>query len=360
MFYNDILFFIPAFWTLPLPFIGNVKVWFLLNIIIFIAFFVLILAILKNQKYFKNWFLKKNTCYLIGWKMGDWKTRLMTKFSQEIIESENKKHNTFIIANYLNKNSNLFFQSFNDFYFLQKDIQAIALYLNFDWNEKKEIEKIFPWYFNYDDYLVKYKKEFEKIKTLTKWKIQFITLLDEAHLYFYARMAMSNFSKVEWKKMLEMLHQTRHSNQLLILSSQDTDAIDLDLRQISDKEIEVKEYMNWLFYGFNLYHYLNLKYQNKEDKLFFQKINTFPFVFFNFYLLYKLFIQLNQINIKIWSFLFKIYNKIFKKNKIYDYNFKNPFLAYVLPYNTNFNVNIWLNIYKEGDIFKKIIKKFDL
>lgn len=356
--YNDLLFFVPVYGSIPLPLVWQVKVGLALNIMLLIAFFVLILAILKNQKYFKNGFLKKNTCYLIGWKMWDGKTRLMTQFSNEILKQE--KNKTFINCNYLNKNGDLFFQSFKDFYLLQKDIQAISLYLNFNEDEKKEIAKIFPWYFNYDDYVVKYKKEFKKIKEITKWKLQFVTLLDEAHLYFYARLAMSNFSKVEWKKMLEMLHQTRHSSQLLILSSQDTDSIDLDLRQIADKEIEVKEFLHGLFYGFNLYFYLNLKYQNLNDNLQFKKINVFPFVFFNFYLLYKLFIQVDNILYKIWCFFIKIYNKLAKKNIIYDYHFKNPFLAYILPYNTNFNVNIGLNIYNEGDIFKKIINKFDL
>jgi len=45
-----------------------------------------------------------------------------------------------------------------------------------------------------------------------------------------------------------MLHQTRHSNQILLLSSQDTDNLDLDLRQIADKEIEAREWFFGIWY----------------------------------------------------------------------------------------------------------------
>ena len=86
-------------------------------------------------------------------------------------------------------------------------------------------------------------------------------LCDEFHLYLHNRSAMSNFSGEKGKKLLQMIHQTRHSKQLLLIATQDTDTLDLDIRQIADKEIEVKEWGNGLFYGFYLYKYLNLKLQ---------------------------------------------------------------------------------------------------
>lgn len=311
----------------------------------------------KNQKYYENGFLKKYASYLIGGKMGDGKTRLMTWFT-ETLKKAGK--NTIICVNYMNGNGDIFFQSFQDFFLLQRDIQAISMYLNFDPEKKKKIDSVFPGYFQYDNFTEKYGSDFLKIKKLLAGKqLNFGTMVDEAHLYLYARLAMSNFAKAEGKKLLEMLHQTRHSNQLMVYASQDTDALDLDLRQISDKEIEVKEYFGGLFFGFNLYYYLNQKYQNLNDKLIFKKINKFPFVFLNWYALYELYNLFNGMRAKIGKKIVTVKNFAFKRSIIYTRTFDNPLKDKILPFESKFNVNINLDVYEEGDLFKKIIKKLD-
>jgi hypothetical protein len=158
---------------------------------------------------------------------------------------------------------------------------------------------------------------------------------------------MGNFSGDDGKKLLEMMHQTRHSKQLLMMASQDTDTLDLDIRQISDKEIEVKEFFNGLFFGFNLHKYLNLKYQNLNDKLVFQKINRIPFVFLNYYLFFKTVEKLDNLQFKTVTYAYSAYNKRFKKARLYTYRINNPFKSKRLPYDTNFNVNININVYSE-------------
>lgn len=352
-FKNEFLWFIPIV-NFPMPFVGVgiVTVW---HIVLIWCIFILFWVILKNQKYYKNGFLKKNTSYNIGWPMGDWKTRLMTYFCKTIKEEVKKKIVTIISTNYLNYLSDCFFQSKSDLYKLQKDIQAISLFLNFDHEKKKEIEKLFPWYFNYDDYQEKYKNEFKKIKKLLNWRpIQFVTPVDEAHLYFFSRNHSGNFSWSMWIKLLEMFHQTRHSNQLLIMASQDTDSLDVDLRRICDKEIEVREWFWGLIFWFNLFKYLSLKYQNVAENIIFRKINKSPYLFFNWYKIYEMLHAIDNLQFKIATFWINLYNKFFKKAKLYKYHLKiNENLK--LPFESKFNVNINLNVYNEWDIIRRII-----
>ena len=349
--YNDFLFFIPVYGNIPWT---SLTIWLAYNLFMLGFVFYFILWLLKNQKYYKNGFLRKNTVYLIGGKMWDWKTRFMTKTAKDIKES-NK--NIIVCSNYMNWYTDIFFSSKKDLFYLQKDIQTLWLTLNFNWEEKKQIEKAFWWYFNFDEETLKFKSKLSKIKAIGQ-KINLLTLGDEFYAYLHNRKAMKNFSGIDWEKLLEMLHQTRHSNQLLLLSSQDTDNLDLDLRQIADKEIEVKERLFGLFYWFNLYYYLNLKYQNKNDNMYFQKINRFPFVFFNWYLLYQFIEFINSTILRSEKVIFKIINKVFRKNLYKTFIFWNYFEKNKLDYNTKFNVNVNISVYKAGYLFDFILEKY--
>lgn len=343
---THLLWLIPTYWSLVIPLwtnnIYNIPIGYIYNGLFLFLIFVILITILKNKSYYKNWFLKKNSVYLIGWKPWNWKTRLMSMIMSTLIQEQK---NLIICSNYANNYSDCFYSSREDFYLIQQDIQLISCLCNFTFEEKKEIEKQFNWYFNFWELYENNKKIINKIVKLNK-KINFVTFGDEFHLYLHNRSAMSNFSGEKWKKLLELIHQTRHSKQLLIIATQDTDSLDLDLRQIADKEIETREYFFGLFFGFNLYYYLNSKFINPTIWLIFKKINKIPFFFFNWFLIYEFF---EFINFK----LNKIYYKIFKKNLF----LKNLFLSKKLKYNTNFNVNIWKNIYKSGDIFTIIYEK---
>lgn len=355
--YNKFLFYYEIYWNFPIPYLWTFKIWLIMNVMLVILLSMLYMQHLKNQKYYMWGFLRKYSWYLLWWLQWEGKSRLMTKILMDI--KKNYK-NTMIISNYYNDISDVEYSSFKDFYLLQRDIQAISLYLNFDIDEKREIEKKFPWYFNYDNYAVKYKKEFKKIKELTGWKLDFASWNDEFHNYFYWRLFMSNYSnkkeewiEIDWKKLLEIMHQQRHNRQLSLCASQDTDSMDYDLRTMADKEIEVKEWLYWLVYWFNLYKYLTSKYQNKAKELYFMRINKFlPFIFFNWYIVHQ-----NIKNIK--TVINEILNKLTKNRIKIDKNITTWFEGYILPYNTNFNVNIRLSIYHEWDLFYKIIEKFD-
>ncbi len=368
---NNALCFVPVIWQLPFT---SLPMAWAVDIIFFVMIWLLFLTYLKNEKYYKNWFLKKHCVYTVGWLPGEWKTRFLTKISWEI--KENSK-NSIIYSNYYNKNSDLFFSSMSDFIALQKDIEVLWVFLNFDIWEKKEIEKHFKNYFSIDKFYDKDEKDTQKQKIINKLKaiqklnikIDVLGLCDEFHLYLHNRSAMSNFSGEKGKKLLQMIHQTRHSKQLLLIATQDTDTLDLDIRQIADKEIEVKEWGNGLFYGFYLYKYLNLKLQNKEKNQFFQKINKFPFWFFNGFIFFNAIEKINKKFDKAQkSFYYFLNNKILLKiNQRYKKNyyinkksiqFPTLFLKHKLPYNTNFNVNIGLSVYEEWRLFDVILEKY--
>lgn len=351
--YTDAFCVIPLIWNIPF---SNIPMAWGVDIVAILLIMLIYAKIIKNEKYYKNWFLKKDTVYLIWWAMGDWKTRLMTKISKEIKEQDNL---SIIYANYLNNYSDLYFSSFNDFDKIQKDIQFLWINLNFSWEEKTMIEKSFKYYFDENaEYLARNKNKIKEIKKILNGrKLSIIGLGDEFHLYLYWRNFMKNFAGDDWKKRLERLHQTRHSNQLLILATQDTDSLDLDIRSIADKEIEVKEWFWWLFFGFNLYKYKNSKYQNGENKNIFTKINILPFYFFNWYNLFKLSKKIIDSYLKIAEKIIFFINKKYDKNIILKKDLKPFFSKYELSFLSKFNVNISLNIYNEGDIFDIILKK---
>lgn len=346
---NKALCLIPTYWVVP---IINIPFAWLFDIIFIFWIMFFISWILKNQKYYLNWFLKKNTVYLIWWKFWNWKTRLLTQIWKDI--KANYK-NTIVYSNYHNWYSDLFFSSDDDFFKLQVDIQALGLYLNFTNEEKKEIENKFKNYFSFDkEYFEKHKKSLDKIKKIGS-QINITWLCDEFHLYFYNRNFMKNFSWDKGRKKLETLHQTRHSNQLLIIATQETDTLDLDIRQIAEKEIEVKEWLNWFLFWFNIFTFLNSK--EKTDDKQFLKNNKIPYLFLNKYLMFILTENLYIFYYKIEQKALAFYNKRFWKNLYRENKLLNPFEKYKLLYNTKFNINPSLNVYESGDLFKIIIEK---
>lgn len=330
---NNWLFlgFIDFFGTVPflnisINLLGNI--FFILGVILFIFFFI------KSKEKYKKSFLKKHCIYNIWGKPWSGKTRIMSTIMRDISLYNS---NTFCISNFFNWYSSFFFSSKNDFFYIQRDIAILSLYLNFDISEKIEIQKKFPRYFEIPKDL---EKKLKKIKELYKWSVNFVTMVDEAHLYFYNRNFMKNFAWENGGELLSLIHQTRHSNQLLILATQDTDSLDLDFRTIAEKEIEVKTYLWWIFYWFNTFSYLSEKYRGETEKKF-KKHREFNF-FFNWYLFFLL-------NEKINFAL----NKICKKLKIKKEFKKNFFQK--LDYNTKFNVNSWIDIYQEWDIFNFLL-----
>ena len=332
---NDFLFlwFINFFGTVP---IINISINLLANIFFALWVIFFIFFLIKSKERYKKSFLKKHCVYNIWGKPWSGKTRIISTIMRDISLYNN---NTFCISNYMNWYSSIFFSSKNDFFYIQRDIAILSLYLNFTEDEKIEIQKKFPKYFKISKDL---EKKLKKIKEKYKWNVNFITTVDEAHLYFYNRNFMKNFAWENWAELLSLIHQTRHSNQLLILATQDTDSLDLDFRTIAEKEIEVKSYIGWIFYGFNTFSYLSEKYRWETEKKY-KKNKEFNF-FFNSYIFFVL-------NEKINEFL----NKIFKKMKIKKEFSKNLFKK--LDYNTKFNVNININIYKEWQIFDFLLDK---
>lgn len=349
---DDFLGFLPMYGNIPLT---NIWIWEFMNLLIvfYVAYFILMTR--KQDLYYRNGFMRKNTTYLVGGKPWNWKTRFMTRFMRD---AKNEIWNIMIMSNWYNNYTDVFYSSKKDFINLQKEIYLLALHTNFSIDEKMEIEKAFGWYFNFDEETRKFKPLIQKIKKL--WiKVHNVTGGDEFHQYFHSRMAMSNFAKEEGQDLLGMMHQTRHSKQTLLLASQDTDALDLDFRQIADLEIEVKEWLFGFFYGFNLYSYLSTKFQNLDKSRTFKKQTKFPFWNLNKFLLYWYFERINYIFDVSQDKLFKFLNKHWNKNIYEKKKFDNPFMDWKLLYNTNFNVDKSISVYIPGTYLKKVLEKFD-
>ena len=352
---DDFLFFLPMYWNIPLT-----KIWIgeFMNLLWILFIFYFYLMTLKNDQYYANGFMRKRAIYLVWGKPGNWKTRFMTSFERDVKELfEESKENIMIMSNWFNNYTDIFYSSKEDFMNIQKEIYLLAMHTNFSPEEKREVENAFKWYFNFTNETKKFKHLIDKIKE--QWiKVHNVTCGDEFHQYFHSRLAMSNFAKEEGQTLLWRIHQTRHSHQTLVLATQDTDGLDLDFRQISDMEIDVKERAFWLFYGFNLYTYLSTKFQNLDKSRTFKKMTKFPFWKVNQYLLYKYFEQFDIIFVHFQKKLFNFLNKHWNKN-IYELrHIKNPFERGKLLYNTNFNVDKTISVYKPGDYLKKVLEKF--
>lgn len=346
---RDFLYFIPMYWNIPWT---HLWIWQFFNLAFFIWFFVCLYIFDKQKKYYARWLIKKHCVYMLDWKTWSWKTRLLTQIARDV---KDKHTETIIISNFFCEYIDLYFSSIQDFKLLQIDIARLWEYLNFDDKEKKEIEKYFPWYFRIvDDELNK------KVKKI-KWKYDILTLWDEFYAYFHNRNFMSNFStKNWWDELLLNLHQTRHSNQTIILASQDDDNIDLDFRQIAHNEINVFSFFLDLFFWFNKFTYLSKK-QIKKLWIEFKQSNFIPYIFLNYY-------ELNKKINSFLSFCYWTYNFIFCKSLFLEnINFikikqllfieKIYFAKKILKYNTKFNVKKSINVYQPWLIYDFLIKK---
>lgn len=243
----------------------------------------------------------------------------------------------FIISNYYFWKSFLNFSSKKDFALLVNDLLFLWEVQNFSDDD------FLKYYENYPKEFIK--KELQKRKDFkkkykyipTNWFVcNFMVLCDEFHQYFHNREHMSNFSW-ENKDFLTTLHQVRHYNTLMVLSTQDIGDLDLKFRKLASYEIETKQYWNLLFW-FDLFTYHHKR--NEEEKQF-SKINKLPILKINWYFLNIIFKNIKK---KFdFKFLNNIYNYIFMKVE------KNN-----LPFNTKFNVNVTQNIYNEWDLYIKL------
>lgn len=336
---DDFLGIIPMYWVLPIP---NFPMWIgeFWNIWIILIIIYYLISWRKQKLYYKNWLIKKYATYLLSGKTGKWKTRLMAQIARDC-----KSSMTIISSNFFHEYGDLFFSSFEDFCRLERDIAVFWLHQNFSISEKIAIQKKFPWYFEIDE-------DTKKVIKKIKWKYDFLTLGDEFYAYLFNRNFMSNFAKGTGKQLLIDLHQTRHARQTLILASQNADSLDHDTRELAHNEIEVKSWLLDLVYWFDIQRYLN-KYEQKTLGLEFQKVNKIPYLFFNFYLVWKSiddFCKSFKRNLETFNFRWKKFRtnwirtewKLFEDSK--------------LKYETNYNVRVDIDTYKEWDLFSYLLE----
>lgn len=330
---DNIIWIFPAYWEFPIPFIWvNVWVGELYNIFFVVVFFLALIKHRKNMLYFKNGMFKKNNTIMIWGQTWEGKTRLMTEIAKETY----KKDNNIVITNFYSAYTDFAFASFDDFKRLQTDIWYLSQ-KNFSIEEKNKINALFPWYFN------KIPKEIKTKMDKIQGAYNFVTLSDEFYAYLYARTFMKNFSGEDWQKLMLDLHQTRHHEQTLILTAQETEHIDKDMRDLAHNEIEVKTWLLWFLYWFNVLKRIPKNRQTPETGEYI-KVNRLPYIFINYYEIKKVIDNLiNIILLTKWRKKEKCESKLFK-NKILDYY-------------TKFDVNTSINIYKQWKLFDYLIQK---
>lgn len=331
---DDFLGFVPMYGVVPIP---NFPIWIgeFWNVLVIFGIIYYLTLIRTQTLYYKNWLIKKYATYLLSWKTGKGKTRLMAQIARDC-----KTDMTIISSNFFHEYGDIFFSSFNDFCKLERDIAIFWLHQNFTISQKMAIQKKFPWYFDVPE-------ETKKVIKKIKWKYDFLTLGDEFYAYLFNRNFMSNFAKGTGKQLLIDLHQTRHARQTMILASQSADSLDHDTRELAHNEIEVKSWFLDLIYGFDIQRYLN-KYEQKTLGLEFQKVNKIPYLFFNFYLVWKSiddFFKSTKRNLDKISIFWKKINTTSIRT---EWGF---FSKYKLKYETNFNVRVDIDSYNEWDLF---------
>jgi hypothetical protein len=303
---------------------------FIILFFIFLFFIIFFITGIIKSKQMYNKFLSISSWIIFIWGMfGQGKTWLLAHIWSLIYNQKN----TFFIANFKNSYSFINYSSFEDFCNILDDLLILGDYQNFNFSEKEEIKKEFPWYFEIS--FTEFEKKYKYIpKNLP---CRFVVAGDEFHQYLYNRFAMVNFSWEHWKKLLSTLHQVRHYNTLLILSTQNVFKIDEALRVLCSYTIETSK--NTFWFRFDIFNFLNDKEKIEEQK----KINKFPLINFNFF-------ELNEIINLINNFIKKFRKKILKKEdeKFLIKNFK------TLKFESKFNVKIWKSIYKKWDLFKKL------
>lgn len=338
----DFLWLMPLYWKIPFI---NLWIWQFFNLAFLVWFMYILYIYIVKQKTYSNWLVKKHSLILLDGKTWSWKTRLLTQLWRDA-KKQNK--NVIVVSNFFSWYWDLFFWSKKDFQLLQIDIARLWEQVNFSIEEKKEIEKHFPWYF----WILE--KDLEKKVKKIKNKYDILTLADEWYRYFDRRNFMSNFAKEEWQTLLLNLHQTRHSNQTIIATSQDSDTIDLDFRQLAHNEINTFSILWDLIYWFYQYNYLSEKKRKEVWWKNFKK-KLFPNLFINYF-------EINSfVNFTIYNLYtsYNFVNKYLFKNKFKNLLFKEKifFKEKILKYNTKFNVKINIDIYTPGLIYDIILKK---
>jgi hypothetical protein len=307
--------------------------YFYLLFFLFVFVVVYVLLWLINYGKYSRFLMTKFWYVLIWWKFASWKTRLLSQIWKTAFE--NKK---FVISNFYLGYSFLNFSSKKDFLFLVNDLLFLGEIQNYS------DEDFLLYYKNYwKDFInewLKRRKEFrKKYKYIPcNWYVcNFVVLCDEFHQYFSNREHMVNFSW-ENKEFLTSLHQVRHFNTLMVLATQDIEDLDLKFRKLASYEIDTLQFWNLIFW-FNIFRY---NHKRNEDEKNFDAINKLPILRFNSY----------SINFIIKSFEKKLNSIKFLtrllKRKISFRKFN------TLPFDTKFNVNVAVSIYKEWDLFVKL------
>lgn len=316
---------------------------------------------------------------LIGGMFNSGKTRLLTKFAESV------KDRAFVCANYYYGRNFCAWSSKADLSRLMDDLLKLGEMQNFSKDERREIRKQFPMFPNEKE-ITAFKKKYRHINIDDGYHYDFFLPADEFHQYFINRDAMMNFTGEMGKRFNQTLHQVRHFNVLCALATQEIDILDLKFRQLAGYEIDTIEYLGGLVYGYNFFNYIPNKRNTKEeeDARQFRKVNYFPILFVNWYMVNKI--------MRSWEKTLQKASKYFMFNKglkslekaaprAFSLIFRmaegrSPashglkwFLDFCkgeaklphfdrLPFNTKYNVNVFTDTYQTGDIFDKLNRFF--
>lgn len=274
------------------------------------------------------------------------------------------KQEVFIISNFDNWYSDIFYSSLDDFINILDDLIFLWDYQNFSHYDRNEILKKFPSYFGKieKDENGKIINPFEEFKKKykfipTNWyHNNFLLLWDEFHQYFY-NTDSAFFATEKGRKLLQTLHQIRHYNTFAVLATQELDELALKFRKLASYEIETETLAGgFLFNSFIYERNRKNKYSSETaDEKEYRKINKKPIYFWNNYLINQFSFILNKILIffyrKIWKYEGDFFRIIPKKEE--------------LKFKSKFNVKTNIDTYIKGSIFEKINefykikKKFD-
>lgn len=311
--------------------------------------FIFLLIFKKNYSKANAFLAYKTGMIILDGLFNAWKTRLMTTLAKE-----RKARQTFVLSNFWNWYTNIFWSSLLDLQNLLEDLLLLWEFQNFTDEDIKRM------YMPMKNNIYKEKMEIRKnIKKQYKnipfdWYFcNFLILWDEFQNYFYNREAMRNFTG-DKKRFLTLLHQVRHFNSLLIFWTQNASELDVKFRKLSSLYVNTFEKLNNLIYWYNVYSFtidrdnnLDIDKAKKYNKVPIFKLNKYALN--NFIWKYLLFVnRLNYFHDKI--------NTLFKKDIFWKRNINFRFDA--LKFHTKFNVNPEYSIYTKWDLFKYLDNYF--
>lgn len=312
-------------------FVNNAWFWmqkhfFLSCIILFIVMLPYFKINLKKSKNFLN---QKTGMIIIDWKFWKWKNKFMTTLA-----NESKKKNYFVLSNFYTWYTNIRWNSLSDLESLLYDVWKLWEYQNFTYIELQRMYK-WEWKKRLKEKMKVYRDIEKTYKNIPKnwYHNSFLFLCDEFQNLFFNRASVSNFSW-ENKSFLKYLHQVRHFNSLLVFATQKEKELDVKFRRLSTFYIEMKDWVNGFFYGYDVRSFETDKRENL-DKEKATKFTKLPAVFLNWYMFN---LVLNKIEKRI--------SKIIKKE------FKFKFRFFELDFFSKFNADPDYNIYKKWDLFR--------